>query len=267
MRAGAARNSGVKFSNSKYVWFVDADDWLDSTALEKAYLIAEKNKSDIVSVDFYEVISDNDDPVRLRIGVPDICCGDMNLQKKNDYIVECSGGFSKLIRKEFLLDNKLFYPEGILFEDNGIVPLIGAMARRIDSIHEGLYYYRVGNPDSQSKRVRSENVIVDRLKAMEYFLEKTVELDIYDDLHSGIEFFFVFIYYVSNIRTYIKGSCNFSYQTYKKMKGKTYSEFPHFKKNKYFKERFSSSYKFSVFISSLGWIPVKITRFAYSIFH
>lgn len=264
LRAGAARNNGLSVSTGKYVWFVDADDWLDPTALEKAYYTAEKNHSDVVSVDYYEIASESDEPSVLQEGVSDTCCGLMDKKKRNEYIVTCKGGFSKLIRREFLINNGLYYPEGILFEDNGIVPLIGAVAIRVDTIHEGLYYYRVGNANSQTNVVRSDAVMNDRMKAMDYFLEKIRELDMEKELHDGAEYFFVFIYFASIVRFYIRGNCNISYKTFRKMKKTTHKEFPKYRKNEYIKTIFPRTTKIALIAAEIGWIPVKLLR---GIFH
>lgn len=252
-RAGTARNNGLKAASGKYVWFVDADDWLAPTALEEAYSLIEETQGDIVSVDYYEITDENNEPTTLVESVPDSCVGIMDNKKKNEYIAKVKAGFSKLIRREFLLKYKLFYPEGILFEDNGIVPLLGAMAARVDVIHKGLYYYRIGNPNSQTGRKRSESVMIDRMKAMEYFWDKSKELGIIQEMHAGIEYVFIFIYYASIVRYYIKGSCEISRATFSRMKSLSHKYFPGFRNNKYIKDLFPTSLKVSLFAAELGF--------------
>ena len=44
-----ARNVGMKYVKSKYVMFLDSDDFIHPQTMEIAYELAEKNKSDIVS--------------------------------------------------------------------------------------------------------------------------------------------------------------------------------------------------------------------------
>lgn len=266
LRAGGARNNGLRNSRGKYVWFVDADDWLAPTALEEAYSLAEKNNCDVVSVDYYEIISDDADPISLQEAVPDSCAGKMDIEKQNRYIADCKGGFSKLIRRDFLEQNKLYYPEGIRYEDNGIVPLIGAVATEIATIHKGLYYYRVGNPDSQTHTVQSEMVIQDRLKAMVYFYEKASALGILQDLHTGVEYFFVKIYYVSNVSSFIRGRCALSNELFSQMKSETYKRFPNFKKNEYIVERFPFLYKLSIYAAERGFYFVKLLKMLCSLY-
>ena len=46
--AGVARNKGMETAEGKYLYFLDADDWIEPKALEKMYLSAESLCSDIV---------------------------------------------------------------------------------------------------------------------------------------------------------------------------------------------------------------------------
>ena len=54
--AGAVRNYGMKKASGDYVYFFDADDFLESDALEKAYSNAVRNDSDIVFFKFDQYI-------------------------------------------------------------------------------------------------------------------------------------------------------------------------------------------------------------------
>ena len=45
--AAAARNFGVTKAKGDYFWFVDADDYVDQTAVQKLYKTAKKNNADL----------------------------------------------------------------------------------------------------------------------------------------------------------------------------------------------------------------------------
>ena len=49
--AGAARNFGANHAKGKYLWFVDADDYIAETAVETLFETAEKDRSDFCMLD------------------------------------------------------------------------------------------------------------------------------------------------------------------------------------------------------------------------
>ncbi|PLY08728.1 MAG: hypothetical protein C0626_12840 [Arcobacter sp.] len=55
---GAARNIGIDYSTSKYLSFIDSDDFIEDTMLEELYSIAEKNNSDIVKCRYKRIKED-----------------------------------------------------------------------------------------------------------------------------------------------------------------------------------------------------------------
>lgn len=49
LKLGAARNTGLDLARGKYVFFLDADDWLEEGSIEELIILAEKNKAEIVA--------------------------------------------------------------------------------------------------------------------------------------------------------------------------------------------------------------------------
>jgi len=108
---GGARNSGLRIAQGKYVWFFDSDDEIRIEAIEFLKEISDKN---------YDFIDFN-----VKSGSNII--NSMNV-KAGEYIIteDCRAIFidkfdrisSKAIRRNFLLENNIFYPEYCLYEDN-----------------------------------------------------------------------------------------------------------------------------------------------------
>ncbi|OPH61728.1 hypothetical protein BC351_00360 [Paenibacillus ferrarius] len=55
----ATRNKGIKISKSEYVMFVDADDWIDKTAIEILYNTTIKSDVDITVCNTYKVLGNS----------------------------------------------------------------------------------------------------------------------------------------------------------------------------------------------------------------
>ena len=51
----AARNYGIRKAGGKYIGFIDADDYIDKTFLEKLYNAIEKNDAGLAVCDYYEI--------------------------------------------------------------------------------------------------------------------------------------------------------------------------------------------------------------------
>lgn len=51
--ASAARNTGLLHAEGEYVYIVDADDWLEETALENLWDAAKRTKADFICGDYY----------------------------------------------------------------------------------------------------------------------------------------------------------------------------------------------------------------------
>lgn len=163
----AARNTGIKESQSEFVYFLDSDDVITPDCLEKlAMRSTYKGK-------FVDMVVGNYQFNGPAIGCPRINVGKQYLSRR-EYIKEyCKEhiypmAWNRLIRRSFLIKNALFFEEGLIHEDTlwnfQILQYIG----QVGIVQDDTYIYRVRQNSIQSsqdfeKHFKANTYIVGRL--------------------------------------------------------------------------------------------------------
>ncbi len=149
-RQGMARNIGLKYSTGNYVAFVDADDWLEKEYLETMYDVAIQGDYDVVQCEFirdtsnelsYSSHLDNSDAISEG---KEIVIEDDETRKRvfhskiiNNY-AHC-----KLVKRKFLVDNKIDFTEGLAYEDSFWGVILNMYVKRSYILKKKLYHYYV----------------------------------------------------------------------------------------------------------------------------
>ena len=169
--AGSARNKALDIANGEFIKFVDADDYLDLTILEKMVTIANENKVKLVRGNYTTVIG----PLKF----PDAnnwsgLKGNqiVNVSDNKDYIIKETPGIgNKLIHRD-LLDN-LRFPENTKWEDLAIMPVVVASSKKLFHIDEPIYNFRVHINTTVYDFVKAIPNVLDIFKCVET-LEKNM---------------------------------------------------------------------------------------------
>jgi len=114
-KQGTARNTGLKHASGDYVFFLDADDWLDPGGLKALLTIAEQYEADIVACGARKVLTNGKTEPYHAFAFA--CKGG---REALWYLTEYYIGtivWNKLYRKKFLIDNELFFLEKYYYED------------------------------------------------------------------------------------------------------------------------------------------------------
>lgn len=134
----AARNTGLAAATGDYVVFVDSDDWVEPTMLNQ--LAEEANGEDMIC--FACRRTDNNAHDTLH---PEQSGGweyyNRHALEHREVPFVCV--WQRCYRREFLLENKLCFREGILHEDNEFTPRACMKTESIKVIPDVLYNYRV----------------------------------------------------------------------------------------------------------------------------
>ncbi|MBO5195123.1 MAG: glycosyltransferase [Bacteroidales bacterium] len=139
----AARNTGIRHSAGKYLYFMDSDDVLTSDkSLRLLHERMMKTDADLV---FGEHCFWRDGKIE---GKTDFYRKSGGTIKGSDeilysYLVKWEMiACNKLIKKEFITGNSLYFPEGIYYEDNYWAFSLALKATHIEAIPEVTYNYR-----------------------------------------------------------------------------------------------------------------------------
>ncbi len=179
--SSVARNFALQEARGKYILFVDSDDWIDSSLCEKAYMTAEKHQTDIVLFDYFMVpFGKKKLKPRREFDLPANELLELDATKivfkTPTYI------WNKLYRTEFLRQNDLLFPEGLVSEDTYFTFIMWMKAQTLVYMPECLYFYRTGRPSSV---VTSQGYkyldIIQIYKMITVFLEKNNLVSKYRD--------------------------------------------------------------------------------------
>lgn len=175
-----ARNIGLKISRGQYIYFCDADDWVNNLLIEKFYNIAIYRQADIVVCDYYFVY--NNKKIYYR-------AVDWTSEKVNSLREYIRKGYNVIwnlfVRSSVYKTNDINFIEGYTYgEDFNLSVKLIVKSVVIINLHEPLYYYNQTNTVSvttkMSKKILYEEPIM-CLNLMEW-LKKENEYEHYADL-------------------------------------------------------------------------------------
>lgn len=137
-----ARNKGLSQSGGQYIWFIDADDYIEANSVETIVALIKQYKPDIIAINACKVY-DYKNTVSDFITIPKMPEGlytgtDIISISRYKNVKPCAPLY--IYRREFLNKNKLkFYP-GIYHEDCEFTPKVFCLAERVFYLKKRLYY-------------------------------------------------------------------------------------------------------------------------------
>ena len=154
-RQGTARNVALEYASAPYIGYVDSDDWVDVTMFEKMVDAIEKYDCDFVECRWDLCRDEHHRTSIKKVGAN----GYIDLSYPSTHAkfigeqIGITALWSKVFKKSFLIDNDIFCPEQIRYEDIFFCYLAFLYAKSYYRIDEPLYHYFV-NPTGtvQSKK-------------------------------------------------------------------------------------------------------------------
>lgn len=161
---GAVRNLGIQLASGSYITFIDSDDTIYPSMLERLHEKAVADDLDIVVCDYTERYEANGQ--KKRISLPDF--EPCSLKERPQLLFDInSSPWNKLYRISLFRDYGITFPQKLKYEDAYAVLLCLVKAKKIGKVNETLmeYWIHAGSESTvMDQRVFDIFTILTKLK-------------------------------------------------------------------------------------------------------
>lgn len=139
----SARNAGIRKASGEFISFIDSDDWVDNTMLEKLLIPCLETGSLLSMCGSYIVFSKEN--IRVRKCPSKTECVSLEefwiklLKTTEGDFISCDKLYHRSLWKNYK------FPEGKVYEDIRILYKVIEQSELISTVDEPLYYYRIRN--------------------------------------------------------------------------------------------------------------------------
>lgn len=140
----AARNTGLKSAKGEYMYFLDSDDVITSDCIEELMTLSLKYPNAAFAQGNFLDNEGNINKYGWRIQLPEYCNEHVKLENIILSVVVTSA-CNKVIRKSFLTEHELYFPEGIIHEDMYWSFFLAKHTKSASFLNKGTYIYYINN--------------------------------------------------------------------------------------------------------------------------
>ncbi|GHU42013.1 hypothetical protein FACS1894111_05240 [Clostridia bacterium] len=141
-----------------------------------------------------------------------------------------SGVFTKLYRKNLILDNEIWFPEKVFYEDNYWGTILACYVKRYYAMNDYLYHYCIR--ENSTAHLKNATQHLDYLLMEERTVDKYKEIGIFERFYREIEMEFLVKYYLKSIGLWAKYD-HIPYELYRVLCEGVAKKFPDYPSNPY----------------------------------
>lgn len=176
--AGLPKNDGLKISSGEYIFFMDSDDMITTTALEELYSVAKNFRADVVQCEkFYQISSgttlkDLNQVSPPQISYPNIKFVDVptlisdNLEERIRNWLQRKflwPNWSQLIRRDFFVENNFTFTNA-LGEDRTLTFCLLVNSKKYVLVPSIVNFYRIVDNSLSHKNKSVEDILRERIR-------------------------------------------------------------------------------------------------------
>lgn len=258
LKQGGARNLGIRASESDYVGFVDADDFIHPKMYELLMKEADKNGSDAVYCGYKIVdemaVKDDYDTTIVAEYRPVYRKFSDNERMEMMAAHEYGSVWGGVYRRSLIEKNGLYFPEHLSYEDNFWVYALQMNINTASFLSVPLYFYR----QQQDSTVHKKNAThhYDRIEIGKYLLSYAMDKHLFQKYHTVLEFLFIEVFTLNSCNLFISAFDHPQINKINQVKGLLKDTFPKWRKNQFYKDKFSLKQKIKV--NLLMTIPTRM---------
>ena len=183
----SARNAGMKVAKGEFFSFIDSDDWIDSSMLEKLYKNITSLDTDISICAVHQFdetnqkIDDSNPYYTLEYFDSSFDNKSFSYKDTKPFIMDvCVMAWNKLYRRSLIDKCKAEFPDGLIFEDGPFFFSIFFKTQKVSIVREFLYYYRVNRIGSIIQKAGKKFLHI--IDVAEIMYNKIKDLPDFDDI-------------------------------------------------------------------------------------
>lgn len=232
---GGAKNIGLRMAKGDWIGFIDSDDWITSDMYERLIERAESTGADLAGCDYCLTDRHSMETGQIVPNNKRSQSGVLDREKRASLILDGGSLVVKIFHRSMILENGLWFPEDIFYEDNALGNSYLVLAKHFEYIEEPMYYYY--QHDTSTVHTISPKRCEDRMEAGRLMLEEAKRHGYYKEFEKELEYSFTLLFYVNTLFTYMAGVNKTRYGFVKEMGKEMKRTFPDFQNNSYYQER------------------------------